>query len=269
MFKQIGYIDSEIGTIHLSINDGGYLEIQTPKTLYVVDENELIEKDGKYYYPLPKKDYKIVNEDVFSEIVIPVDILEEMEKALDEFKLQENNVGSTETAQGDVYFSISGDVKIIAKIGENATKTGSIYNIEGKNVVFVPDLNLASAFVEVPQEVESEFNRVKRKKESDGLHLVYAGRSILTGTDYYAFNYDVPQSTMFRVKELFEYFEEESEAASLGGLQGWLTSSPELVQEYLRIRNPIANRIAEIEKLKEQAVKANLKIIKELTGAAE
>lgn len=264
MFKQLGYIESEIGTVQFSINDGGFFEVNTPKCFYAVDVNELVKRDGRHYFSLPTRDFKILNDVIFSEVEIPADVLEEMEKALIEFKLQEKSVGRTETAQGYVYFSISGDAKIIAKIGENATKAGSIYNIEGKNVAVVPDLNLSSAFVEVPQEVESEFNRVKRKKESDGLHLVYAGRSMLTGTDYYAFNYDVPQGTMFRVKELFEYVEEEDDAANLGG---WLTSNPELVEKNLRLRsNTIKDRAGEIEKKKAEAVKTNLKIIKQLTA---
>ncbi|HEY5124660.1 MAG TPA: hypothetical protein VIK14_13095 [Ignavibacteria bacterium] len=135
-------------------------------------------------------------------------------------------------------------------------------------MVFVPDLNLESAFVEVPQEVEAEFKRVKREKESGGLHLVYAGQSLLTGTDYYSFNCDVPQNTWFRVKELFEYFDEESDAANLGGLQGWLTSNPGLVEEYLRLRrNTTKDRAEEIEKQKAKAGKKQAEIIKKLVEA--
>ena len=66
--------------------------------------------------------------------------------------------------------------------------------------------------------------------------FVYVGRGLLTGKDYYDFNVDVPQQTWDRVKMLFENF---GEGGGDGGLEGWLTSSPGLVEEYLRIRNPI------------------------------
>lgn len=269
MFKHLGSTESEIGTVIYIINDDGFFEIRTPKRVYAVDESELIEKDGKCYFPLPKTDYMIVNEDVFSDIEIQEDVLEEMEKALIEFKLQEQSIGSTETTQGRVFFSLSRDGQIISRLNEKSVKTDRIYTVEGRRTVFVPDLELDFPFVEISADVEQKFNAFKKDQAAKSLCLLYAGRSLLNGKDFFKFNVEVSDGTMYRVKELFEYFDEENEDSVLGGLQGWLTSQPELAEEYLRIRDPISGRQAEIEKLKEQAVKANLKIIKELTGAAE
>jgi len=264
MFRHLGYTETSIGTINFSVNDYGSFEIQTPKSFYAVYENELIEKDGKVYFKLPERDFKILNDVVFSEIEIPVDILEDMEKALKEFKLRENSIGSTETTKGKVYFSLSADGKIIAKIGGKATKTEKIYTVENNRVVVAPDLSIESVFVKVPQEVEAEFERVKSEKRSRELHLVYAGRSLLTGIDYYKFNCEVSEGAWNRIKELFEYFGEDGDIKSL---EGWLTSNPKLVEEYLRLRkNTVATRKAEIEKQIEKAIKTNAKIIEKLTA---
>jgi hypothetical protein len=266
MFRYLGNMESDIGTINYSINDDGYLEINTPKRVYAVGDCELIEKDGKYCFPLPEKDYKIVNEDVFSKIEITGDILEEMKTALIEFKAHKTSIGSTETIHGRVFFSISEDGKITAKHKEKATKSDRVFNIEGKRTVFVPDLGLDSAFLEIQEDVEHKLYSFKKDQAMKNLHLVYAGRSLLDGKDFFKFNIEVSENVMYRVKNLFEYFDEESEDAALGGLQGWLTTSPELAEEYLRIRNPISDRSAEIEKQKAQAVKTNLKIIEKLTA---
>jgi len=265
MFRHLGYIETDIGTIDFSINEYGFFEIRTHKSFYAVYENELVEKDGKFYFKLPDRDFKVLNDVVFSEIEIPADILEEMEKALSEFKLNEKSIESTETPKGKVYFSLSADGKIIAKIGGKASKTDKIYTLENNRVVVAPDLNLESAFVKVPQEVESAFERVKSERRSRELHLIYAGRSFLSGKDYYNFNCEVSEGTWNRVKELFEYFGEDGDIK--GSLEGWLTSNPKLVEEYLRLRkNTIAERKAEIEKQIEKAKKANAKIIEKLTA---
>jgi hypothetical protein len=126
----------------------------------------------------------------------------------------------------------------------------------------VPDLDLDFPFLELPVEVEIEFKKAKKEKAMASLCLVYVGRSRLTGKDYYDFNVDVPQQTWDRVKMLFENF---GEGGGDGGLEGWFTSSPGLVEEYLRIRNPIESRKSEIEKGKAKAVKANVEFIKTLS----
>jgi hypothetical protein len=269
MFKHLGNTEIDIGTVSFSINDGGFFQIQTPKSFYAVDENELIEKDGAYYYPLPGRDFKIVNDVVFSEIEIPVDIIEEMEKALQEFEEHKNSVGTIETSKGIVFFSIGGSGEILAKLNEKTVKTARIYDIEGKRAIHIPDLGIDFDFIEIPSNVENKFNEFKQNQAAKSQCLEYAGRSLLTGIDFFRFNTDISEAVYFRVKEYIEYFEEGGESADVGGLKGFLTASPELVENVLRIRNPISSRAEEIEKLKENAVKVNSKIIKELTGAAE
>jgi hypothetical protein len=110
----------------------------------------------------------------------------------------------------------------------------------------------------IPEGVEKAYRQAKREREHKNMHLVYAGRSLLTGKDYYRLSCDVSRDTMNRVKEQFEHFE----PGDVGTLEGWLTSEPERVEQYLRIRNPVSSRKAEIEKQRAAAIKANEKIIR-------
>jgi len=68
------------------------------------------------------------------------------------------------------------------------------------------------------------------------------------------------------VRNYVEYFDEDSDDSPLGGLHGWLTSDPELVEEVLRIRNPVTRRQGEIDNQKAEAADANIKLSKKITA---
>jgi hypothetical protein len=223
-----------------------------------IPDSSIKELNGKYYADLDFLKF----DSEFKHIEIPESVLNACDRIRKENELIQNTAGSIETSQGKVYFSIDGSDYIIAKVGEKAVKTDRIFDIEGKKALFVPDLDLDFPFLELPAEVEIEFKKAKKEKAMASLCLVYVGRSLLTGKDYYDFNVDVPQQTWGRVKILFENFGESVEDRCL---KGWLTSSPGLVKEYLRIRNPIESRKSEIEKGKAKAVKANSEFIKILS----
>jgi len=236
--------------------DGDTLKAETYKICSTIPDSLIKELNGKYY-----ADLNLNFESVLNHIEIPESVLTARDKIRKENNLAKNTAGSNKTSQGKVYFSIDGSDYIIAKVGEKAVKKDRIFNIEGKRVLFVPDLDLDSSFLELPAEVEKKFKRAKKEKAFSTLCLVYVGRSLLTGKDYYDFNVDVSQQTWDRVRMLFENF---GEGGGDGGLEGWLTSSPGLVEEYLRIRNPIESRKSEIETGKVKAVKANLEFIQTL-----
>jgi len=237
--------------------DGDTLSARTYNFRSILPDSSIKELNGKYY-----ADLNLNFESVLNHIEIPESVLTARDKIRKENNLAKNTAGSNKTSQGKVYFSIDGSDYIIAKVGEKAVKKDRIFDIEGKKALFVPDLDLDFPFLELPVEVEIEFKKAKKEKAMASLCLVYVGRSLLTGKDYYDFNVDVPQQTWDRVKMLFENFGEGGEDICL---KGWLTSSPGLVEEYLRIRNPIESRKSEIEKGKAKAVKANAEFIKTLS----
>jgi len=252
----IGTVNGEKETVSFYMNGDTFIT-GTYNKRSTMPDSSIKELNGKYY-----ADLNLNFESELKHIEIPESVLKARDRIRKENELIQNTAGSIETSQGKVYFSIDGSDYIIAKVGEKAVKTDRIFDIEGKKALFVPDLDLDFPFLELPVEVEIEFKKAKKEKAMASLCLVYVGRSLLTGKDYYDFNVDVPQQTWGRVKILFENFGESVEDRCL---KGWLTSSPGLVKEYLRIRNPIESRKSEIEKGKAKAVKANSEFIKILS----
>ena len=253
----IGSTEGPKGTNVFLMNDGKF-EIKTAYHTFSVPDSRIEILDGKCFYDA-SKDY--IGEK-FSEIEIPEGVIKLKDEETLKYEKLLNSIGTTETTQGTVYFSINADCQLIAKLGEKAVKTDKIYDVESRKAIFVPELGLDFAFLEIPPEVEIEVKKAKRAQALTGFHLVYVGRSLLTGKDYYNFNVDITQQQWNRVKNCFEFFGDESNEI---GLTGWLTSSPGLVEEYLRIRNPISSRKDEIEKQKAKAEKANAALIKKLT----
>lgn len=162
-----------------------------------------------------------------------------------------------------MFFSLTNSGEILCSTGNKTETVDHIYNIEGKRAVYVPGLGLENSFLEVPEKVEAAQKDFQRREAYQKLHMVYAGRSLLTGIDYYDFSADVSRETWNRVKSIFEYFGEGGDA----GLEGWLTSEPEKVEEWLRIRkNLISERREEIEQQKVTFLKAQAAAVKKLTS---
>jgi len=223
--------------------------------IFTVYDDDIKEVDGLKVFEIPKGFSGFLEAPY---IEIPGYILEGRDEYLKEIENSKGNIGSTETAQGKVYFYLTEDGKVRAKFGELEETTDTFYTVEGKRVIIFPGLD--NPFVVLPEGVEKAYWQAKRKREHKNMHLVYAGRSLLTGKDYYRLSCEVSRYTMNRVKEQFEYFE----PGDVGTLEGWLTADPEKVEEYLRIRNPISSRKEEIEKQRAEAIKANEKIIKKM-----
>lgn len=154
--------------------------------------------------------------------------------------------------------SIAAAGLIKAKLGEIEETTDTFYTVEGKRIIIFPGLD--NPFVVIPEGVEKAYRQAKQEIEHKNLHLVYAGRSLLAGRDYYRLSCEVSRDTLNRAQGKFEYFE----PGDLGTLEGWLTCDPEKVEEYLRIRNPVSSRKAEIDKQRAAAIKANEKLIEKL-----
>lgn len=251
----LGQTENDIGSVIFSMNASNF-EILTAKKTFTVYDDEIKEIDGKFVFLLPQA--VISGFQGITEIDIPDYILERKAEHLKEIEAGKGSIGTSETQQGKVYFFLTAAGMIKAKLGENEEIPDTFYTVEGKRVILFPGLDIP--FVEIPENVEKAFRQAKYEKEQRGKYLVYAGRSLLTGKDYYRFSCEMSNDTLFRVKGQFEYFE----PGDLGTLGGWLTSDPAKVEEYLRIRNPISSRAGEIEKQKEQAVKDNKKLIEKL-----
>lgn len=250
----LGQTETDIGTVIFQMNASNF-EIRTPKITFTVYDDDIKEVDGLKVFEIPKGFSGFLEAPY---IEIPEYILEGRDEYLKEIENSKGNIGSTETAQGKVFFYLTAEGLIKAKLGELEETTDTFYTVEGKRVMLFPGLD--NPFVVLPEGVEKAYWQAKRKREHKNLHLVYAGRSLLTGKDYYRLSCEVSRDTMNRVKEQFEYFE----PGDVGTLEGWLTADPEKVEEYLRIRNPISSRKEEIEKQRAAAIKANEKIIKKM-----
>ena len=250
----LGRTETDIGTVIFQMNASNF-EIRTHEIIFTVYDDDIKEVDGLKVFEIPKGFSGFMEAPY---IEIPAYILEGRDEYLKEIENSKGNIGSTETPQGKVYFFLTEDGKVRAKLGELEEITETFYTIEGKRVILFHGLDIP--FVELPECVEKAYWQAKREREHKNMHLVYAGRSLLTGKDYYRLSCDVSRDTMNRVKEQFEHFE----PGDVGTLEGWLTSEPERVEQYLRIRNPVSSRKAEIEKQRAAAIKANEKIIKKM-----
>ena len=250
----LGYTETDIGTVIFQMNASNF-EIQTPKATFTVYEDDIKEVEGLKVFEIPKgfsgfRDIPYIE--------IPGHILEGRDEYLKETENSKGNIGSTETNQGKVFFYLTAEGLIKAKLGEIEETTDTFYTVEGKRVMLLPGLDIP--FVVLPEGVEKAYRQAKQGRENKNLHLVYAGRSLLTNADYYKLSCDVSRDTLNRAQGKFQYFE----PGDMGTLEGWLTADPEKVEEYLRIRNPIASRKAEIEKQRAAAIKANDKLIEKL-----
>lgn len=250
----LGYIETDIGTVIFQMNASNF-EIQTPKATFTVYADDIKEVEGLKVFEIPKgfsgfRDIPYVE--------IPGYILEGRDEYLKETENSKGNVGSTETNQGKVFFYLTAEGLIKVKLGEIEETTDTIYTVEGKRVIIFPMLD--NPFVVIPDGVEKAYRQAKQEREHKNLHLVYAGRSLLTNADYYKLSCDVSRDTLNRAQGKFQYFE----PGDMGTLEGWLTADPENVEEYLRIRNSVSSRKAEIEKQRAAAIKANDKLIEKL-----
>ncbi len=261
MITQLGQSEiDDIGTVRFQMFEYSF-EIKTPKQVIRVPEKYIKEVDGKYIFQVPGGALSATNR--VPEIEIPAYVIEAKNRYQAEYEQIQASIGHTETTRGKVFFSLTNSGEILCSTGNKTETVDHIYNIEGKRAVYVPGLGLENSFLEVPEKVEAAQKDFQRREAYQKLHMVYAGRSLLTGIDYYDFSADVSRETWNRVKSIFEYFGEGGDA----GLEGWLTSEPEKVEEWLRIRkNLISERREEIEQQKVTFLKAQAAAVKKLTS---
>ena len=246
--------ETELGTVKFVMNNGKF-EIRTPKLTFTVYEDDIKEQDGKHYFTIP--DSMVSCFDRTNIIEIPADVLKRWAESREDAEKMKVSLCKVETSHGKVYISIGEEDQIILKYSDKTIETKNIYSVEGKRVICVSELGI----LELPPVVEYEIGRIKHKREENAKGLVYAGKSLLTGRDFFKFNYELSRDTFNRVKDLMVYFEPGEE----GTLSGWLTTQPEKIEERLRIRNNlVSDRKEEIEKQKEQAAKDNKKLTEKL-----
>jgi hypothetical protein len=255
--KIIGNMPGPNGQITFSM-DYDTLLVQSANSRQIAIYDEQLKKvDGKTYFDA--RWLKLGSD--FPEIEIPTYILQARDEKRKENGISRGTIGCTESHTGKIIrFLIGSGGQLIARLGEKEVISDKIEEIEGKKAVNVQALCLDVPFIEVPDVVEKAFLDAKRGKELQDLHLVYAGRSLLTGQDYFKLSCDIPGQMWDRVKNLFEWLGEDEQP---GRLSGWATTKPELAEEYLHLRkNTVKDREAEITKQKAKAKAAQEKEFK-------
>lgn len=244
------------GTITFSMDGDTLLAHSANDRQTAIYDNEIKNVDGKTYFDA--RWLKLGSD--FLELEIPAYILQMRDETRKENKISKGTIANVETSQGKVYFSLDENGWIIARLEEKEAFSDKIEEIEGKKAINIQALGLEVPYIEVPEVVEKAFLDARRGKELKDLHLVYAGRSLLTGQDYFGLSCDVSQQMWDRVKNLFEWFGEDEQ---LGRLSGWLTTKTELVEEFLHLqKNTVKDRAAEIEKQKAKAKASQVKEFK-------
>jgi hypothetical protein len=258
MQKCIGSLKDSRGDIIFSMEGDTFL-ISSHNKQVAISDDELKEVNGKLYANI-----KFLNMIDFPEVEVPEHVLELKTQYRKEIALAKNSVAIVEHEKGKIYLSVSNDCRVYAKLGDKTAITEKIYLVEGKKAIYVPDLELETSFLEVPEIVEDKLKAAKKAIEMKDLRLVYAGKSLLSGKDYYKLSCEVPSQTWYRVRECFEY---HGERGIPGALEGWVTAVPDLVEEYLRLRNTISSRKDEIENQKAQAAKGQKKLTEAILKA--
>lgn len=122
------------------------------------------------------------------------------------------------------YYIEDGKLRILQ--GDKETVADHIEIIYGRKAVNAEALELGHPYLELPGKVAEQFESRLLQKN---LALVFEGRSLLSCTNYYKLNMDVPAGLWNRVKDYFEDFGDS------GNIKGWLTYQPGTVAEILRI----------------------------------
>jgi len=126
------------------------------------------------------------------------------------------------------YFYLDGD-KLRILQGEKEVIVDHIEILYGKKVVNVEGLDWYP-YIELPANVVEPFEKALREKELERLSLVFRGKSLLSGVDYYGFNMEPSDNQWGMIQKYFESFGTEDKT-----LNGWLTCYPQAVAKILEI----------------------------------
>lgn len=223
--------------------DSDKFVIRTYEREYVVSDNEIVIKDGKFYFNPSKQNPKYNSND----IEIPENVIERKNKLNMDLQNRKGSIAHVDHIEGKIYFSLNSEGKIIAKQG---CKTAISYleTIENKNAINVESLGLSVPYIEVPQKVEIAYLKAKHIRIMESVRLISAGKSLLFGKEYHKLNQSIPLEEWERVESLFENLGKGG-----SGLKGWLTSTPEDVENILGIKHAVSDRKKEIEKHEKEA----------------
>jgi hypothetical protein len=218
----------------------GKLKIRTYEQHIAVSDGDIYERDDKHFIMPPSLNRQHHPE----ELEIPVTVIEQMDKLNIHLKNSRESIGHVDHKEGKIFLSLNTDGKILAKQGsKNAVADMEI--IENKNAINIEQLGLSVQYIEVPHDVETAYTKAKNIKIMEKCSLTYAGKSLLTGKDYFKFNFKIPVSSWDCIEDFFENF--GSGSGRTGELTGWLTSQPEKVEVALGLKTTVGDRKKEID----------------------
>ncbi len=213
----------------------GKLKILTYMQHITISDSDIDKRDGKHYITPPSLNRQHHPE----EIEIPVTVIEQMDKLNINLKNSRESIAHVEHKTGKIFLSLNADGQIIAKHGHK-TAISDVEIIENKNAINVQALGLSVQYIEVPSTVETAYTKAKNIKIMEKCILTSAGKSLLTGKDYFKLNFQIPVSSWDCVEDLFEDF--GSGLGKKGELTGWLTNQPEKVQKLLGLKSTKGKR---------------------------
>lgn len=213
--------------------DFGKFEIRTYEKNFSVSDSEIVKKDDKYFFNPSKQNPRYTS----NEIEIPGNVIERKNKLNLDLKLRKECIGSVDRTEGKIYLSLNSEGQLIAKLGNKEAVADKIETIENKKAIDIRTLGLEFPYLEIPANVVAVFVDTKYKKIMLNCHLIYVGKSLLTGKDYYKLNSWIPASDWNCVEDLFEDF-----GVSGSGLNGWLTSTPDKVEATLGLKTTAGKR---------------------------
>jgi hypothetical protein len=215
--------------------DFGKLKIRTYAQHITVSDGDIYERDGAHFIT-PRSLNRF---DKPAEIEIPTTVLEQMDQLNINLKNSRESIGHVDHKTGKIFLSLNADGQILAKHGCK-TAISDVEIIENKNAINIEALGLAVQYIEVPQNVEAAYTKAKNIKIMEKCSLTSAGKSLLTGKEYFKFNNDIPASSWDCIEDFFEDF--GSGSGRTGELKGWLTSTPEKVENALGIKHRAGKR---------------------------
>jgi|SRR5665647_792930 len=227
--------------------DSAKFVIRTYEKEYVVQDSEIVKKDGKYYFNPSKQNPRYTS----IKIEIPKNVIDRKNKLDIDLRNRKGSIANVAHTSGKIYFSLNEAGQLITKLGDTEAIADEIEMIENKKAINIESLGLEFPFLEVPAKVETAFMKAKHDKIMLNCRLIYSGNSLLTGKEYYKLNHSVPPDKRDCIEDFFDDF--GSGSGRTGELTGWLTSQPEKVENALGIKHAVSDRKGEIEKHENEA----------------
>jgi hypothetical protein len=109
------------------------------------------------------------------------------------------------------------------RIDLNFKTASKIENVYGKPAIKAEGLELGYTHLALPEKVIEAFEKVLMEKELQKLALVFKGKSVVDGREYYGLNLDVPVGQWSKVEKYFIDFGTDDQT-----FNGWLTWNPQV-----------------------------------------